>query len=174
MKDSSSQMITDVGERSGERGVALFIALILILILTFMGFGFLTRTMLVTQIAGAERWTTKAFFAADAGINVAKQRIRAGQSSPFTYQVEDFRGYSGTAQKGQITVSVSDFGMTGKPQPVEGGQTGGGQGASSEPLFKVAYSGRSTAVQTLTRSEAVVSSIQSLAPVPVQIQPTGN
>ena len=44
-------------------------------ILTFLGFGLLSRTLLVSQIAGAERWTAKAFYAADSGINVAKARL---------------------------------------------------------------------------------------------------
>jgi len=152
-----------------ERGAALFISLILILILTFMGFGFLTRTMLVTQIAGAERWTTKAFFAADAGINFGMARLRVRETGTFTYQLEDLRGYKGTGSKGQITVTVSDFGQTGVPIADFGDQTGGGQGSGTEALYSMSFSGEATSVQPLTRSEAVVSSTLSVSDSPLFI-----
>lgn len=153
----------------GERGSALFIAMIMILILTFIGFGFLTRTLLVSQIAGAERWTTKAFFAADSGINAAKVRLRIRRTAAFTFNVQDLRGYAGTGDKGDIVVSVSDFQSVGAPIMVTGTQVGGGQGSGSEPLYSISYRGTSTAVNTFMKSEAVVSSTQSLSPVPLSI-----
>ncbi len=166
---ASAVATTEHGERGGERGSALFIAMIMILILTFVGFAFLTRTLLVSQIAGAERWTTKAFYAADAGMNVAKLRLRVRETRPCTFNVEDLRGYAGSSDKGDVVVAVSEMNTIGLPQMILGSQIPAGEGAGAEALYTMSYRGTSSAFNLLSRSEALVSSTQSVSPVPLSI-----
>jgi len=151
--------------RNGERGAALFIALVLVIIMTFLGFGLLTRTLLVARIAGSERWSTKAFYAADAGIASAKARLRIRQTIAFTFPVSDLRGAQGQRDAGQIQVAVSNLDNVGAPQPVIGSQIGGVQGGT-ETLVVMFYKGTSTAQQALTRSERQVMATMAMGPVP--------
>lgn len=154
--------------RKGERGSALFIALILIIVMTFLGFGLLTRTLLVARIAGSERWSTKAFYAADAGIASAKARLRIRQTQAFTFPMTDLRGETGALAAGPIQVSVSDLDTVGAPQPVVGSQIGGGQGGA-ETLVMMFYKGTSLAQQALTRSERQVMATMAMGPAPAAI-----
>ena len=159
----------DFGGHRNQRGSALLLAMIMILILTFLGFGLLSRSLLVSQIAGAERWTAKAFYAADSGINVAKARLKIQYTDEFQFQIQDYRGYSGTGQAGWINVQVTEFENVGRPMPIPGNEAGGGQGSGSEPLYSIGYKGTSTSTNLRTRSEAVISTTQTLSPVPLHI-----
>ena len=156
---------------SRERGSALILALVLTIILTFLGFSLLTRSLLVTRIAGSERWSTKAFYAADAGISAARVRLRIRRTAAFTFNVSDLRGPDVETQGdfGQIQVAVTDLSQVGAPQPVVGSQVGGGQGSGSEPLFVIFYKGTSASQQVLTRSERVITATLSIGPVPLAI-----
>jgi hypothetical protein len=147
----------------------MILALILTVIMTFLGFGLLTRSLLVTQIAGSERWSTKAFYAADAGLAAAKARLTIRRTLPFTFQLTDLRGPLGNENRGQVTVNVSDMNSVGAPMPVVGTQVGGGQDPGSEPLYVMFYKGTSTARQAFTRTERVVSATMTLGPVPLAI-----
>lgn len=154
-----------------ERGSALILALVLTIILTFLGFGLLSRSLLVTRIAGSERWSTKAFYAADAGISAARARLRIRATQAFNFTVADLRGVDtdNLGNYGQIQVAVSDLSQVGAPQPVVGSQAGGGQGPGSEPMFIIFYKGTSVAQQALTRSERAITATLSIGPVPLAI-----
>jgi len=154
--------------RHGERGAALFVALALIVVLTFLGFGLLTRSFLSSRIAGLERWPAKTFYAADGGINAARARLRVRQTLAFNFNVADFRGPNATAAGQPIAVQVSDLAMTGPPRPVGGSQVGGGQGGS-EPLFVMFYRGNSRALHATTQSRRSIAATMSLGPVPLAI-----
>jgi len=156
---------------SRERGSALILALVLTIILTFLGFGLLSRSLLVSRIAGSERWSTKAFYAADAGISAARARLTIRRTAAFNFNLTDLRGPdpTGLSDHGQIDIAVSDLAQVGAPQPVVGSQVGGGQGAGSEPLFIIFYRGTSAAQAALTRSERVITATLSIGPVPLAI-----
>lgn len=158
-----------IGEAGwGERGSALLIALILIVVLTFIGLGLLTRSLMVTRIAGSERWSTKAFYGADSGLQVAKARLRIRRTGQFNFTVNDLRGKTGALLAGTINVAVSNMANVGAPRPVAGTQVGGGQG-SSEPLYMFFFQGTSTATQRLTRSKRVVTATMGAGPMPLMI-----
>jgi hypothetical protein len=154
---------------SSERGSALILALILVVVLAFVGFGLLTRSLLTTRIAGSERWSTRAFYAADAGINIAKTRVHIRQTAPFTFKIADLRGPLGTGDVGEVDIQVSPFRGFGAPTPVFGFQVSGGQGAGTENLVLQYYQGNSTATQDFTRSERIVASIMGIEGAPVSI-----
>ncbi len=159
----------EASSRHGERGAALCVALALIVVLTFLGFGLLTRSFLSSRIAGLERWPAKTFSAADGGINAARVRLRVRQTLAFNFNVSDFRGPNATASGQPIAVQVSDLAMTGPPRPVAGTQTGGGQGGTSDPLFIMFYRGNSNALHTTTQSFRSITATMSLGPVPLAI-----
>ncbi len=152
----------------GERGSALLIALILIIVLTFIGLGLLTRSLMVTRIAGSERWSTKAFYGADSGLQVAKARLRIRQTNQFNFTVSDLRGSQGGRLAGQINVAVGNLTTVGAPRPVAGSQVGGGQGGA-EPLYIMFFRGTSTATQQLTRSKRIVTATMGAGPMPLAI-----
>ncbi len=157
------------GGNSHERGAALLLALILTMVLTFLGLGLLTRSLLVSRIAGSQRWSIKALYAADAGINLAKARLKIRRTEPFLFALADARPATDSARLerfGAIEVAVSELSPVGSPQPAIGTQIGGGQGGGT-PLYLLSYRGTATAKQELTRTERVVSSTMTIGPVPL-------
>ena len=149
---TSEQRLQDT-TTTRERGSALMLAMVIILILTMLGFGMLTRTLLVSEMASAERWTTQTFFAADAGIEVAKERLKVNFEG-FTFQAQDLRGTGVPGQAGLITVTVSAFNLASKPSAIEGSEISGGQGSGGANILTQAFRGTSLAVANRTRSEA--------------------
>jgi len=57
------------------KGMALVIALLMLLVLTIIGINAITTTTFETSISGNERVATDAFYAAEAGIQVALNQI---------------------------------------------------------------------------------------------------
>lgn len=165
MMNPTTRPESPIRERRGERGAALFVALALIVVLTFLGFGLLTRSFLSSRIAGLERWPAKTFYAADSGINAARARLRVRQTSAFTFTVSDRRGPMATASGQPITVQVSDLAQTGPPRPAAGSSAG----TAGEPLFIIFYRGTSDALHPATQSRRRITATMSVGPVPLSI-----
>ena len=155
-------------DRHGERGAALFVALALIIVMTFLGFGLLTRSFLASRIAGLERWPAKTFYAADGGISAARARLRVRQTVAFNFDVSDFRGPNAVASGQPIADAVTDLAMTGPPRIAPGSQVG----VAGEPLFILFYRGTSAAVHPTTQSRRRITATMSLGPVPLSIPGT--
>lgn len=100
----------DIGrDRSHERGAALIMALMVSLVLVFLGMGLLLQTSLGLQAAGTDRWVTKALYAADAGAMMQIEMIQLGAiGTPGSFILEDDPNLSGLL-KGQFAVTISDF-----------------------------------------------------------------
>lgn len=58
-----------------QKGVALVVALIMLLVLTFLGMSSITSTIFESKISGNERWGSAAFYAASAGIDVGISQL---------------------------------------------------------------------------------------------------
>ena len=104
-------------DRSSERGAALIMALMVSLVLVFLGMGLLLQTSLGLQAAGTDRWVTKALYAADAGAMMQIQMIQLGAlgaapgatgTQVGTFILEDDPGLQGML-KGQFSVTISNF-----------------------------------------------------------------
>lgn len=67
-----------------QKGVALVVALIMLLILTFLGISSISSSVFESKISGNERWGSTAFYAAAGGVDVGISRI------------PDITAYSGT------------------------------------------------------------------------------
>ncbi len=110
--------------RDSERGAALFMALMVSLVLVFLGMGLLLQTSLGLQAAGTDRWVTKALYAADAGAMMQIEMIQMGVvGAPGTFVLEDDTGLPGLL-KGQFSVTISDFCEAEPAQPMVGFQEG--------------------------------------------------
>ena len=104
--------------RDGERGSALILALLVAVVLVFLGMGLLLQTSLGLQAAGTDRWVTKALYAADAGAMLQIHMIQQGViSAPGAFQLIDDPGLPGLL-KGQFAVTVSRFCETQPATPV--------------------------------------------------------
>ncbi len=106
---------------SGEKGAALIMALLVSLVLVFLGMGLLLQTSLGLQASGTDRWVAKAMYAADAGAMMQIEMIQLGAvGAPGTFILEDDPNIQGLL-KGQFTVTVSDFCETQPVTPVFAG-----------------------------------------------------
>ena len=102
-------IVEDCSNRAGERGAALIMALMVALVLVFLGMGLLLQTSLGLQAAGTDRWVTKALYAADAGAMMQIEMIQLGViGTPGTFVLEDDSTLPGLL-KGEFSVSITDF-----------------------------------------------------------------
>ncbi len=58
-----------------EKGVALVIALIMLIVLTFIGIASISSSIFEAKISGNERWGSAAFYAASAGVEFGISRL---------------------------------------------------------------------------------------------------
>lgn len=121
MKDDRLKTLEFSTDRSGERGAALILALMVSLVLVFLGMGLLLQTSLGLQASGTDRWVTKALYAADAGAMMQIQMIQIGSfGAPGTFTLEDDPDLPGLL-KGQFAVTVDAFCMVQEDEPAPGG-----------------------------------------------------
>jgi len=94
---------------AGERGAALILALLVALVLVFLGMGLLLQTSLGLQASGTDRWITKALYAADAGALMQIEMITENAiGAPGSFILEDDPSLPGLL-KGQFTVNINKF-----------------------------------------------------------------
>ena len=79
-----------------QKGIALVVALIMLLVLTFIGFAAVSLTSYESKIAGNERVYNNAFYAGDGGIENFRGRASTGE---FVYSV---------ATSGSYQVNIGD------------------------------------------------------------------
>jgi hypothetical protein len=104
-------------ERNGlrnENGVAIIIALIMLLILTFIGISSITTTTFETNISGNERVGANAFYASEAGFHVGVNQLPDTKPIPRTKIGEDSYYWSGGPKDRESPKSLSSFGLYGK------------------------------------------------------------
>jgi len=81
-----------------EKGVALVIALIMLLILTFIGINAISTTTFETSLSGNERVATSAFYASEAISHRGINQLPETRSIDRTKIGEDSYGWSGTVR----------------------------------------------------------------------------
>jgi hypothetical protein len=112
--------------RSRERGSALLLALMVALVLVFLGMGLLLQTSLGLEAAGTDRWVVKALYAADAGCQMQMEMIRLDDlRQPGTFRLMDdsaipsaLNPSQGAMLQGEFNVAVSRFCETQPATPV--------------------------------------------------------
>lgn len=124
MHDPLNTAAPDLAGREGERGVALILALMVSLVLVFLGLGLLLQTSLGLQASGTDRWVTKALYAADAGSMMQIGMLQRGQlGAPSSFTLTDDPNLPGLL-KTQFTVTISDYCETAPAQYDDDSQAG--------------------------------------------------
>lgn len=78
-----------------EKGIAMVVALVILLVLTLIGFSSISTSTFESSITGNERVGTDAFYAAEAGIQVGMNQIPTTTAIPVTTLGSDSRYWSG-------------------------------------------------------------------------------
>jgi len=98
-----------------EKGVALVIALLMMLVLTLIGISSISTTNFETSISGNERVRMDAFYAAEAGIQVAINQVPDNTNAiPKTKIKEDSYYWSGGAKDEGNPQSLMSLGLSPK------------------------------------------------------------
>jgi hypothetical protein len=117
---------TAVQADSRERGSALLLALMVALVLVFLGMGLLLQTSLGLEAAGTDRWVVKALYAADAGTMLQIEMIRLQDiSAPGSIRFADdpdipslWNAGAPAMLQGEFNVLIDDFCETQPATPV--------------------------------------------------------
>ncbi len=96
-----------------ERGVALVIALIMLVILTLIGINSINSSVFETRISGNERVGSAAFYAAEGGVRVGVSRIP--DTTPFSGTVGDDVTYRSGRLTDTSPQPSKDLGLLFKP-----------------------------------------------------------
>ena len=98
-----------------EKGVALILALIMLLILTFIGISAISTTTFETNISGNERVGTVAFYASEAVFQLGLNQLPDTKPIPSSTKIgEDSHGWSGTAKDKGSPKDLVNFGLHSK------------------------------------------------------------
>ena len=98
-----------------EKGVALIIALLMLLILTLIGISAISTTTFETNISGNERVGTDAFYASEAGIQIGLNQLPDTKPIPVTGIGTDSSCWSGSPQDKDSPQSLKSLGLYPKP-----------------------------------------------------------
>jgi len=98
-----------------ENGVALIIALIMLLILTLIGVSSISTTTFETNISGNERVGTVAFYASEGGIQIGLNQLPDTKPIPVTTIGTDSSCWSGSPQNKNDPQNLKSFGLYPKP-----------------------------------------------------------
>lgn len=152
---------------AGQHGAAILMAMLVLLIVSLLALALIGQSMLVSKIAGAERWVVKAFYAADSGLNVAQTRARIQELDGFNFSLSDRRSTTGNPVS-TVDVTVDPLQPIGAPRMVIGSSANAGQGSDTTLVIQ-SYRTRSTATHQLSNSERAVEVIFGLGPMPAAI-----
>jgi hypothetical protein len=97
-----------------ENGVAIIIALIMLLILTFIGISAITTTTFEANISGNEKVGANAFYSSEAGIHVGVNQLPDTKPIPRTKIGEDSYYWSGGPKDKESAKSLSSLGLYAK------------------------------------------------------------
>jgi hypothetical protein len=94
-----------------KNGVALVVALIMLLILSFIGISAISTTTFETSIVGNERVRTDAFYASEAIFQVGLNQLPDTKPMPRTKIGEDSYGWSGSPKDKNFSKDLLFFGL---------------------------------------------------------------
>ena len=106
MDHDTRDLTVEIGS-DRERGAAIIIAIMVSLILAFLGLGLLLQTSLGMQAAGTDRWVVRALYAADAGAQAEIATLSNGVVGMGSFVLADDTSLPGMLN-GQYNVTVSD------------------------------------------------------------------
>ena len=171
---SISNRRTEMGRgkgRTARRGFALFLALLVLLVLTISGIALMFNTSVEQSLASTETKISKTFYAADSGLEFAAERIRTDVSylgGPMPVAMS--ANYS-TSTTPDINVVVSQPVMVGYTvHPGDQYGASGSQYAKQQTVEKFFHL-TSTATSTSIQSSKTITADVSIYPLQLTIPP---
>jgi len=98
-----------------DKGIALVVALMMLLVLTLIGISAITTTTYETSISGNERVGTDAFYASESGIQVSLNQLPNMNPISRTKVGEDSYYWSGSPMDKGSPKSIKSFGLYAMP-----------------------------------------------------------
>jgi len=152
---------------SSERGAAIVIALMVSLVLAFLGLGLLLQTSLGYQASGTDRWVVRALYAADAGTQAEIATLASGAVGVGSFVLADDTGLPGMLM-GQYTVALSDVCELQPPSEAVDPETG----VSWDTSFRARhFFFRSSAIRNagvlVGMTQAAITQDVTIMPIPV-------
>ncbi len=164
------QLTRDEGDQ--EKGSALVVGLFVSLIISLLALGLLGRTLLVARICGAERWGVRAFYAADAGLNMAQVRAKVQGLDAFSFSLpignDVGYGVDATTQEDIIDVEVDALQPSGHPRLVVGSSANAGQGADASLIIQ-SYRTTARSRHRATNSAREITEVFGVGPMPARL-----
>jgi Tfp pilus assembly protein PilX len=96
-----------------ERGIALVVALLLLLTLTLIGISAISSSVFETQISGNERAGNAAFYAGEGGVQVGVNRVP--QIAPYSGEVDSEARYRSGHRSSSGPQPLLNLGVTSRP-----------------------------------------------------------
>jgi PilX N-terminal len=138
--------------RKGEEGIALVVALVVLLVLTVIGFVAVSTTVFETNIAGNERVGTDAFYATEAILQVGYNQL------PDTTEIPKV----GTIADNRLQVGVNSYGWTGTKEDKGNQKPIEHKGLYLKPGYDTSYSFSRYLLQVAGESSAASREIESM------------
>ena len=160
-----------VRRRQGEKGMALFVALLLLLVVTVMGIALMLTASFENTLIGTEARISKIFYAADSGIEygaaMLNSTIEYTGSNPMPVGVSSF--YPGTPSNDMVVTIAPPILLGYSIIPGEQLQSEGkGYGSSQvvENVYALTSSARSTKIEASKTIDAEVGIYPKLLTIP--------
>ncbi len=148
-------------KRSDEAGIALLIAVMMLLMVSAIGLAAIDRAGSQAQVAGHARRTTTTFYAADAGVEYARQRVFERPPNLESFQVTLDDGQTSFRSGTRTDTSAQDVTPPDSGPPPDGFSINvGGAGAfvSQNTTFSVTAAGPgNSAIELESRVAQTVS-----------------
>ncbi len=156
---------------SGERGIALFVAILLLLVITVMGVALLFTASIEQTLSGTETRISKIFYAADSGIEYAAGMLNStltyNGSNPMPVGVSSHYPGGGAAD---MVVTIAPPVLLGYSNLVgyELQSAGSGYGSAQvvENVYALTSSARSTKIEASKTIDADIGVSPKLLTVP--------
>jgi PilX N-terminal len=160
-----------VRNRRGEKGIALFVALLLLLVVTVMGIALLLTASFENTLIGTENRISKIFYAADSGIEYGAAMLNSTidytGSNPMPVGVSSY--YPGSPAADMIvTIAPPIFLGYSNPSGEEIQSEGAGYGSNQvvENFYSLTSSSRSTKIEASKTIDAEVGIYPKLLGIP--------
>ena len=160
-----------VRSRRGERGMALFVALLLLLVVTVMGIALMLTASFEQTLIGTESRISRIFYAADSGVEYGAAMLNSTLnyqgSNPMPVGVSSF--YPGTPTADMVVTIAPPVLLGYSITPGEQIQSEGkGYGSSQvvENLYSFTSSARSTKIEASKTIDAEIGIYPKLLAIP--------
>lgn len=148
-------------ERRGEDGIALITVVLVLVLVSTLAVSAIEQTGQELQAGGRSRATTRALFAADAGVQLAMDRVTSPRDlGPIDFTLNDGTTAHDVQSRSRDDAAPEDIAQEGFGQPPEGYSINLGSGFVNE-VFKINITASSNPGNTLAEVEAKLGVLTS-------------